>query len=134
MADVGHARYRRLLVAGMLLATLLACQRVEEVQIGATGRPPAGPAPSKRTTSFQGQVAAVDAGNGIVTMAVQIVWTPVLRAEPHERKVLVDGQTRWDPAPRLLSDLRVGEELQVVAVDAVEGVWPAVKVQLLDID
>lgn len=134
MADVGHARCRRLLLAGMLLATLVACQRVEEVQIGATGLPPTGPAPSNPTTSFQGQVAAVDASNGIVTMAVQIVWTPVLRAEPHERKVLVDGQTRWDPAPRLLSDLRVGEELQVDAVDAVEGVWPAVKVQLLDID
>lgn len=134
MADVGHARYRRVLAAGMLLAALVACQRVEEVQIGASGLPPAGPAESKPTTSFQGQVAAVDAGNGIVTVAVQIIWTPVLRAEPHERRVLVDGQTRWDPAPRLLSDLRVGEELQVEAVDAVEGVWPAVKVQLLDID
>lgn len=134
MADAGHVRYGRLLVAGILFATLVACQRTEEVQIKASGLPPAGPAPSKSTTSFQGQVAAVDSGNGIVTMAVQIIWTPVLRAEPHERRVLVDSQTRWDPAPRLLSDLRVGEELQVEAVDAVEGVWPAVKVQLLDID
>jgi hypothetical protein len=33
-----------------------------------------------------------------------------------------------------LGDLRVGGELQVEALDAVEGVWPAVKVQLLDID
>lgn len=134
MADAGHARYRRLLVAGMLLATLVACQRGEEVRIGASGLPPAPPSPPGPTTSFQGQVAAVDAGNGIVTMAVQIIWTPVLKAEPHERKVLVDGQTRWDPAPRPLSELRVGEELQVEAVGAVEGIWPAVKVLLLDID
>ena len=134
MADVGHARYRRLLVAGMLLATLVACQRAEDVRIGVSGLPPAPASPPGPTTSFQGQVAAVDAGTGIVTMAVQIIWTPVLKAEPHERKVLVDGQTRWDPAPRLLSELRVGEELQVEAVDAVEGIWPAVKVLLLDID
>ena len=134
MAHAGHAKYRRLLVAGVLLATLGACQRAEEVQIRASGLPPAAPSPPGPTTSFQGQVAAVDTDHGIVTMAVQIIWTPVLKAEPHERKVLVDGQTRWDPAPRLLSDLRVGEELQVEAVGAVEGVWPALKVQLLDID
>ena len=140
MSDVGRTRGRRspmrLLVASALLsATMLACGRSAPLEVAVSGLPPAPPSASPGpTTSFQGQVAAVDAGNGIVTMAVQIIWTPVLKAEPHERKVLIDGQTRWDPAPRPLSELRVGEELQVDAVDAVEGIWPAVKIQLLDID
>lgn len=134
MPDIGHLRYRRLLAAGLLSAVLVSCGRAQPVQMAVSGLPPAVPPATAPTTSFQGQVAAVDADAGIVTMAVQIVWTPVLKADPHERKVLMDARTGWDPAPRSLSDLRVGEELQVEAVEAVEGVWPAVKVQLLDID
>jgi hypothetical protein len=136
MSHVGVTRYRGLAVAGLLLAGLVSCGRAAPVEVTASGLPPAVPPPAAEvpTTSFQGQVASVDTDSGVVTMAVQIVWTPVLKAEPHERKVLIDGQTRWDPAPRALAALRVGEELQVEAVEAVEGVWPAVKVQLLDID
>jgi hypothetical protein len=134
MPDIGHLRYRRLLAAGLLSAVLVSCGRAAPVPLAVSGLPPAVPPPAGPTTSFQGQVAGVDADAGIVTLAVQIVWTPVLKADPHERKVLVDARTGWDPAPRAIADLRVGEELQVEAVEAVEGVWPAVKVQLLDID
>ena len=134
MPDIGHLRFRRLLAAGLLSAVLVSCGRGDPVQMAVSGLPPAVPPRTGPTTSFQGQVAAVDAEAGIVTLAVQIVWTPVLKADPHERRVLVDARTGWDPAPRALPDLQVGEELQVEAVEAVEGVWPAVKVQLLDID
>jgi hypothetical protein len=121
MSNVAHARYRRLLVAGVLSATLLACGRPAPVEIGMSGLPPAGPVGPAPATSFQGQVA------------FQIIWTPVLRAEAHERTVLVDRQTRWDPAPVGLASL-VGTEVQVDAAEEVEGVWPALRLQLLDID
>lgn len=136
MSHVGVARYTGLAVAGLLLAVLVSCGRAQPVEVTANGLPPAVPPPAATvpTTSFQGQVASVDTDAGVVTVAVKIVWTPVLKAEPHERKVLIDGQTRWDPVPRPLTALRVGEELQVEAVEAVEGIWPAVRVQLLDID
>jgi len=132
MAGVGQARYRRLVVAGLLSATLVACGRAAPVEIGMSGLPPAAAA----TTSFQGQVASVDLGSGIAVVDVQIIWTPVLTAHRHERKVLVDAGTRWEPASPAsgLSGLKVGEEIQVEAVEAVEGVWPAVLVQLFDVD
>jgi hypothetical protein len=133
MSDVGQARCRRLLVAGLLSALLVSCGPSESTEVAVSGVPPALPAGPEPTTSFQGSVAQVDAATGIVTVAVQIIWTPVLKKDPHERRVLVDAQTQWDPAPRPLADFRVGEEVQVEAVEAVEGVWPAVKVQLLDI-
>lgn len=133
MAGVGQVRYRRLVVAGLLSATLVACGRSAPVEIGMSGLPPAVPPPA--TTSFQGQVASVDANTGIVVVDVRIIWTPVLAADPHERKVLVDAQTRWEPASSPgLAGLRVGEEIQVEAVEAVEGVWPAVLVQLFDVE
>ncbi len=133
MSGVGQAGYRRLLVAGLLSATLVACGRSAPVEIGMSGLPPA--APPVETTSFQGQVASVDAGAGIVVMDVRIVWTPVLTADRHERKVLVDASTVWDPAASSgLVGLKVGEEIQVEAVEAVEGVWPAVKIQVFDVD
>ncbi|MGI8983317.1 MAG: hypothetical protein ACR2HM_02095 [Acidimicrobiales bacterium] len=141
MPDVAQARYRRLLVGGLLAATLVACGRAQPVQVAAGGLPPGLPPAPVATTSFQGAVASVDAGTGTVVVAVTIVWTPVLKAEAHERRVLIDSQTRWgpsgprsgaqDPAP---AELRIGQEIQVEAVDAVEGVWPALKIQLLDID
>lgn len=131
MLDVGQARYRRILVAGLLAAALSACGRPAPEQVAAGGVPGALPPSPVATTSFQGAVASVDAARGIVVVAVKIVWTPVLRAESHDRRVLVDAQTRWDPAP---AELHIGDEIQVEAVDSVEGVWPALKVQLLDID
>jgi hypothetical protein len=132
MPGVGQAGCRRLLVAGLLSATLVACGRAAPVEIGMSGLPPA--APPSATTSFQGQVASVDAGAGIVLVDVRIIWTPVLTADRHERKVLVDAQTRWDPASSDLAGLKVGEEVQVEAGEAVEGVWPAMRVQLFDVD
>lgn len=133
MSGVGQVGYRRLLVAGLLSATLVACGRAAPVEIGMSGLPPA--APPAATTSFQGQVASVDAGTGIAVVDVRIIWTPVLTADRHERKVLVDASTLWEPATSSgLAGLKVGEELQVEAVEAVEGVWPAVKIQLFDVD
>lgn len=133
MSGVGQAGYRRLLVAGLLSATLVACGRAAPVEIGVSGLPPA--APPVETTSFQGQVASVDAARGVVVVDVQIIWSPVLTADRHERKVLVDASTRWEPAsPSGLAGLRVGEEIQVEAVEAVEGVWPALRVQVFDVD
>ncbi len=138
MSDVQRARRAQAIsvFAGAVLLSglLVGCGRGTS-NLAVTGLPPAvPPAPPAPTTSFQGAVAAVDAEAGIVVVNVSIVWTPVIKGGAHERRVLVDHQTQWDPAPVALGDLRVGGELQVEALDAVEGVWPAVKVQLLDID
>ena len=138
MSDIGRARRAhgvRVLAGAVLLSGLLVgCGRGTS-NLAVTGLPPAvPPAPPALTTSFQGAVAAVDAEAGIVVVDVSIVWTPVIKGGAHERRVLVDHQTHWDPAPVALGDLRVGGEVQVEALDAVEGVWQAVKVQLLDID
>lgn len=90
---------------------------------------PAGP-----VSSFQGQVAAVDAQVGEILVAVQIVWAPVMKAGAHERRVLVDPHTRWDPPQVTLAGLRAGEEVQIKALDSDDGTWRAVEVQLIDID
>ena len=139
MSDEGRTRCRRsprrLLVATALLsATLLACSRAEEIQVGASGLPPAVPAASEPATRFQGSVASIDVAAGRVVVDVQIVWTPVLKAERHERRVRIDAGTRWEPASVGLAGLRVGEEVQVEAAEAVDGIWPALRVQLFDID
>lgn len=143
MSDVGRTRYHwvsaRLVVAGALLSGLmLACGASAPVQVAVSGLPPApaprpGPGPGP-TTIFQGAVASVDPATGIMAVDVHIVWTPAIQAGAHQRRVLVDRATRWDPAPAPLSDRLVGADVQVEALDAVEGIWPAVKVQLVDID
>ena len=139
MSDVGRTRcrrsHRRLLVATALLtATLLACGRPAPVEVAVAGLPPKAPPASDLTTKFQGSVTSVDAGAGALVMAVRIVWTPVLKAEPHERRVVVDPGTGWEPASVGLADVRVGEEIQVEAVETPAGSWQALRVQLFDID
>ena len=137
MSDVVRTRCRRsprtLLLAGLLSASLLSCGRAQPVEVGLSGLPPAMPPTSVPATSFQGAVAEVDAPAGALVVAVQIVWTPVLKADPRPRRVLIDAGTRWEPAIGL-ADLRVGEEVQVDAVDAGDGNWRALRVQLFDID
>lgn len=139
MSDVGRARCTRAarVVAGavVLSGLLIGCGRGSE-QLTAAGSPPAPPVPGPPapTTSFQGAVASVDPKTGTMVVHVSIVWTPVIQRGEGERRVMVDRQTAWEPAPVELSDRLVGGEVQVEAVEAVEGVWPAVKVQLLDIE
>jgi hypothetical protein len=131
MSSVGRAT--RVIAGAVLLSgVLIGCGRGSE-QVTVAGLPPPA-SPPVPTTSFQGSVASVDAETRTMVVDVQIVWTPVISAGGGERRVLVDAQTLWEPGPVELSDRLVGGEVQVEAVEAVEGVWPAVKVQLLDID
>ena len=133
MSDIGRAKWRRvtepLLAVALLSTFLLGCGRVGEVQVG-TALPTPVSAPPAATSSFQGAVTAFDRDAGHLTVAVQIVWTPVIKADPHERQVLVDPRTRWERS----ADVMIGDEVQVEAADPVDGRWPAVRVQLLDID
>jgi hypothetical protein len=78
-------------------------------------------------------VAAFDRDAGHLLVAVQMVWTPVMKADRHDRQVVVDPQTRWDPGSGG-RELAIGDEVQVEAEDPVDGRWRAVRVQLLDID
>ena len=138
MSDVGRTRCRRsptrLLVATALLsATLLACGRAAPVEVAVSGLPPAPPPVAEPATVFQGSIASVDAGAGVLVVDVTIVWTPVITAGGHERRVVVGAGTRWDGG-LTVADLRAGDEVQVDAGDPVDGTWPALRVQLFDID
>jgi len=132
-------RRGRIFGVAVLLAGLVAgCGRVEQVEVSATA-PPTSAAPTTRpaagpTTSFQGAVASLDGEAGGMVVAVRIIWAPVLRSETHERRVLVDGSTRWDPASGGLSRVLIGDEVQVDALDVADGPWRALRVRLLDID
>ncbi len=133
MPDVRGARCRRatrpLLAVALLSSFVLGCGRAGEVQVG-TAFPAPVSTPPTATSSFQGAVTAFDRATGHLTVDVQIVWTPVLKADPHERQVAVDQRTRWEPS----GDVMIGDEVQVEAEDPVDGRWGAVRVQLLDID
>ena len=143
MSDVVHARWMRRRVRHVGVTVLLAglaggCGRVEQVEVSASA-PPTSVAPPTLpalgpTTSFQGAVTALDGEAGEMVVAVQIVWAPVLKAEVHERRVLVDGSTRWDPSVGGLAEVFIGDEVQVDALDIADGPWRALKVRLLDID
>lgn len=138
MSDVGRTRCRRsparLLVASALLsATLLACGRAAPVEVAVSGLPPAPPPVSQPATVFQGSVASVDAGAGVLVVDVTIVWAPVITAGGDQRRVLVDAGTRWERG-LTLAGLRAGDEVQVDAADPVDGSWPALRVRLFDID
>jgi hypothetical protein len=138
MSEVGRTRCRRspgrLLVAtAVLSATLLSCGRAAPVQVTANGLPPAPLPASEPATRFQGSVVSVDAGAGVLVVDVSIVWTPVITAGGDERRVVVGPGTRWDQGLSL-AGLRAGEEVQVDAADPVDGSWPALRVQLFDID
>ena len=136
MSDVGRARCRRStrpLVAVALLSTfVLGCGRSERIEVSAAAPLPVA-APPAPTTSFQGAVTTFDRAAGHLTVAVKIVWTPVLKADRHDREVVVDADTLWDPSTAS-ADVLVGDEVQVESMDAVDGRWPAVRIQLLDID
>jgi hypothetical protein len=119
----------------LLSATLLSCGGAAPVEVTANGLPPA-PAPppaSEPATRFQGSVVSVDAGAGVLVVDVSIVWTPVVTAGGDERRVVVGAGTRWDQGLSL-AGLRAGEEVQVDAADPVDGSWPALRVQLFDLD
>ncbi len=138
MSDVGRTRCRRsptrLLVASALLsATLLACGRTAPVEVAVSGLPPAPPPASEPATVFQGSIASVDAGAGVLVVDVTIVWAPVLKAEQEQRRVVVGPGTHWDGG-LTVAGLRAGDEVQVDAADPVDGSWPALRVQLFDID
>ena len=140
MSDVRRSSRRwssaRLVVAGGVLAfLLLSCGQSSPVEVVVSGGlPPAVPAPvPEPATRFQGSVASVEAGAGALVVNVQIVWTPVLKAEAHQRRVVVDAGTRWDLGMSLTA-VRAGDEVQVDAADPVDGTWPALRVQLFDID
>jgi hypothetical protein len=132
-----HATETR--AAGLLVVlgftALLACGRAEPVEVGAAAAGSRSASvvdpPAADVSSFQGAVAAVDSASGEVTVAVQIVWTPQIKAEPHERRVIVDHDTRWDP---VRSDLQVGEDIQVRAQPTDDGRWRALQIQLFDLD
>jgi hypothetical protein len=129
-ARTAHARLTA--AAGLLavlgLTALMACARADRMEVSAAS---ASPPPAADVSSFQGTVAAVDPASGDVTVRVQIVWTPVIQADPHDRIVTFDGDTQWVPAR---SDLQVGEDLQVKATAAPDGRWQARQIQLFDLD
>jgi len=123
-------------VASLLAVLLAACDGASQLELSAGGGiPPVGAnEPEAAASSFQGAVAAVDPGVGALVVDVQIVWTPVLEARRHERRVTAGPQTRWDPGVEGLGRLVVGDEVQVDASEGVDGIWQAVRVRLLDID
>lgn len=127
MSEIGRAA-RMFAGAVVLTGLLVGCGRGAQ-PLAVTGLPPAVPPrePPAATTKFQGAVASVDAGSRTMVVDVTIVWTPVFKADAHQRRVLL-------PASMGLIDLIVGGEVQVEALDEVDGVWPAVAVQLLDIE
>lgn len=136
MSDVGRVRYRRrtrplVAVAALLSTVVLGCGRAQQVQVVAAPVPVT--APPVPTSSSQGTVTAFDRASGHLVVAVKIVWTPVLKADRHDREVVVDPGTRWDPSTAA-ADVLVGDEVQVEAEEAMEGRWRAVRIQLLDID
>lgn len=144
MSDIGRARCRRamrpLLAVAVLSSLVMSCGRAEQVEVVAAPLPiPAPPAPPASSppvapkSSFQGPVTAFDRAAGQLTVAVHIVWTPVLKADRHDREVVVGPSTVWDPSTAS-ADVLIGDEVQVEAEDAADGRWRAVRVQLLDID
>ena len=138
MSDVGRTRSRRsparlVVAAGVLSALLLSCGQSPPVEVAVSGLPPAPPPVSEPATTFQGSVASVDAGAGVLLVDVTIVWTPVLKAEQEQRRVILGARTRWERG-LTLAGLRAGDEVQVDAADPVDGTWPALRVQVFDID
>jgi hypothetical protein len=129
-ARTAHARLTRAagLVAVLGLTALMACARPDRIEVSAAS---ASPPPAADVSSFQGTVAAIDPASGDVTVRVQIVWTPAIKTEPHDRVVTVDGDTQWVPAR---AGLQVGEDLQVKASAGDDGRWQALQIQLFDLD
>lgn len=138
MSDVGLTRSRRsparlAVAAGLLSALLLSCGQSPPVEVAVGGLPPAPPPMSEPATTFQGSVASVDAGAGVLVVDVTIVWTPVLKAEQEQRRVVVTPGTRWDRG-LTLAGVRLGDDVQVDAAEPVDDGWPALRVQVFDIE
>lgn len=129
---------RLLVVAGMVGALMTACGgRMETVEVGgpaAAASAPIPAAPSGPVETFQGEVAEVDAVAGQIVVDVQMVWAPTFKSEPHQRVVIFDSTTRWDPAPSGITGLRVGENVQIKGEGGPDGTWRAFEIQLFDID
>ena len=124
-----------LLAAGLLAALLVSCSRAGTVEVSAAGSPSAPvTALEGDVSTFQGEVTSIDVVSGEVVVAVQIVWTPVLKADPHERRVVVGSGTRWEPIGNGLASLHVGDPIQVDAARSPDGRWRARTVQLFDLD
>lgn len=137
MVQVGDARSRRragrLVAVGLLSALLAGCGgTVEQVEAGAPEQVVA-PRPAVRST-FQGAVTAVDFEAGTMVVGVEIIWAPVLEPRSHDRQVVVDALTQWEPAPGGISQVQAGEEVQVEAEDTLDGTWRATRILLLDVD
>jgi hypothetical protein len=129
---------RPIVVVAALAAALAGCSPMGDQAVsasaGAVPPPAAAAAPEPAPASkFQGSVSSVDADGSAFVVSVRIVWTPVLEGRAHDRRVLVDGGTRWEPGSLRLNDVRVGEEIQVEA-DPAGDAWRASKIQLFDVD
>lgn len=139
MSDDEHARAgaggRLLAAAGLLAILLTGCSGRDTVEVSTAG-PPRAPVTTvdENVSTFQGPVASLDVARGEFVVAVAIVWTPVIDAEPHERRVVVGADTRWPPGAAGVAALRVGEELQVQAEGGADGAWRARRIELFDLD
>jgi hypothetical protein len=132
---LGRRLVRPMVVVAALAAALAGCSPMEDQAVSASAGvtpPPAVAAPSP-ASKFQGSVRSVDAEGGGLVVSVWMVWTPVMDATAHDRRVLIDGATRWAPGDMRLGDVRIGEEVQVEG-DPVGDDWRASKVQLFDVD
>lgn len=136
MSQVEKVRNRgwggRLFPVALLSVLLAGCGGIGEQELRATA---AGGAPRRAATStFQGAVTTVDFEEGTMSVAVRMVWAPVLEATSEQRTVAVDALTRWEPAPGGISQVRPGEEIQVEAEDVLDGTWRATRILLIDPD
>lgn len=140
MSNVEHAKVREaellLAAVGLLAILLVACSGPGNLEVSAAAPPKPPPVTTAELpgSTFQGPVASIDPATGELIVAVHIVWAPVLRAERHDRRVIVTSGTRWEPDPSGLAALHVGDEVQVEAVGGSDGTWLATKISLFDID
>ncbi len=139
MSNVEHQRFREgewvLAAVGLLVALLVSCSRPSVVEVSAAA-PPRAPAtaPAGDVETFQGSLTSIDRGSGELVVAVRMIWAPVLKADRHDRRVLLAPQTRWEPAGNGIAGLYVGDEVQVEAAAGPDGTWQARKISLFDID
>ena len=139
MSNVQQGRYRRggrqFLAIGLLATLLASCSRSGSIQVSASASP-SSPVTALRqeVSTFQGSVAAIDLIRNGLLVAVEIDWTPVLKAGRGERLVTVGPQTRWEPLGNSLASVRTGDQVQVEALPTAAGGWLAQKVSLFDID
>lgn len=139
MSHIEHARFRDgewvLAAVGLLAALLLSCSRPGDIEVSA-GAPLTAPvtAPRGEVSSFQGSVASIDVHSGELVVAVQIVWTPVLKADRHDRRVVLGPHTRWEPPGNGPAALRAGDQVQVEGERTPDDRWQARTVQLFDVD